>query len=146
MTRYALGTCLFAASCAAGPPGPAELALGQDACGSCRMTIVSGRTAAQIVAPGEEPQFFDEIGCLRDYLRHAAMPGDGVVYVADHRTGAWVSARGAVFTKTATSTPMASGLLAHADAASRDADPAAASGVPAATGTILGSKERSATP
>ena len=72
--------------------------------------------------------FFDEAGCLRDYLGSHATPADAVVYVADHRTGEWLNARTAVFTKTSASTPMGSGLLAHADAASRDADPAAAGG------------------
>ena len=53
-----------------------------------------------------------------------------MVFVADHRTGEWVDARRAVFTRTSIDTPMASGLVAHADAASRDADPAAAGGQP----------------
>jgi copper chaperone NosL len=96
------------------------------------MSVVSHATAAQIARRGDEPLFFDEFGCLRDYLGSHATPGDAVVYVADHRTGEWVNARAAVFTKTSTSTPMGSGLLAHADAASRDADPAAAGGSAAA--------------
>ncbi|OFW45936.1 MAG: hypothetical protein A3J29_21340 [Acidobacteria bacterium RIFCSPLOWO2_12_FULL_67_14b] len=147
MTRWmVVGSMCAVASCAAGPPGPAELALGQDACGSCRMTIVSGRTAAQIVAPGEEPQFFDELGCLRDRLRAAPLPAGAVIYVADHRTQAWVDARTALFTQTQTPTPMASGLLAHADAPSRDADPAARGGSPVAASAMFGSQERSAVP
>ena len=87
-----------------------------------RSYLFRSRTEAKWAA------FFDELGCLRDYLGGHATPADAVVYVADHRTGEWVTARTAVFTKTATSTPMGSGLLAHADAASRDADPAAAGG------------------
>ncbi len=110
------------------------------------MVIVSRLTAAQIAAPGEEPRFFDEIGCLRDDLGAATLPQGAMVYVADHRTGAWLDARQAVFTRTSLSTPMASGLLAHADAASRDADPAARQGDPVAAGTILGPSARSATP
>ena len=128
MTRWMVAAALVLSACAGGPPGPAAVGLGEDACAYCRMTIVSRATAAQIARAGDEPVFFDEIGCLRDYLLQRAEPADAVIYVTDHRTGAWLDARTAVFTKTSTSTPMASGLLAHADAASRDADPAAAGG------------------
>lgn len=123
-----LAAALVMSACAGGPPGPAGVSLGEDACAGCRMTIVSRATAALIARDGDEPVFFDDLGCLRDYLRQQPLPGDAVVYVADHRSGEWVNARAAVFTRTSTSTPMASGLLAHADAPSRDADPAAARG------------------
>lgn len=131
MTRSILLAVLIVSACASGPASPAKLALGEDACAHCRMTLVSPSTAAQIARRGDEPMFFDEIGCLGDYLGSHATPSDAVVYVVDHRTGDWLNARSAVFTKTSTSTPMGSGLLAHADAASRDADPAAAGGSPA---------------
>lgn len=131
MTKWVLPAALIMSACAAGPPGPATVGLGEDACAVCRMTIVSRATAAQIVRAGDEPVFFDEIGCLRDFLARRPLPDDAVIYVADHRTGEWANARTAVFTKTTVSTPMASGLLAHADAKSRDADPAAAGGSPA---------------
>ena len=86
-----------------------------------------GRFAAQVVAPGEEPIFFDDLACLRRYL----LDRDGVaagakVYVADHRTRAWVPAADAVYSRSdAIDTPMNGHLLAHASAASRDADPVA---------------------
>jgi len=128
MTRWVLAAALVMSACAGGLPGPATVGLGDDACAACRMTIVSRATAAQIVRAGDEPVFFDELGCLRDYLAHRGVPGDAVIYVTDHRTGDWVNARVAVFTRTTVATPMASGLLAHADASSRDADPAAAGG------------------
>lgn len=128
MTRSILLATLVATACARGPAPPAPLALGEDACAHCRMTVVSQATAAQIARRGDEPVFFDDVGCLRDYLGRHTTPPDAVVYVADHRTGEWVDARTAVVTRTSTSTPMGSGLLAHADARSRDADPAAAGG------------------
>lgn len=147
MTRWLFLTLMcIAAACAGGPTGPATIELGQDACAHCRMTIVSNTTAAQIVAPGEEPRFFDELGCLRDYLAGNIVASDGSVYVADHRTQEWVDARTAVFTATSTPTPMASGFLAHGNAASRDADPAARGGRPIAAATILGSAEREVMP
>jgi hypothetical protein len=48
-----------------------------------------------------------------------------------------VEARGAVFTKTTVDTPMGSGLLAHADAASRDQDAAAKGGTAVAAGSVV---------
>jgi copper chaperone NosL len=94
------------------------------------MTVSDGRFAAQVVSPGEEPLFFDDIGCLEAYLtRTARLPGGAVAYVADHRTRSWVLASAAVFTRVDDlETPMNSHLIAHADASSRDADPAATGG------------------
>ena len=116
------------AACGAATVRPVALHTGEDACAQCRMTIVSTRTAAEIVSPGREPILFDELGCLRSYLAAQRVPDDAVIFVVDHRSGAWVDARQAIFTQTESQTPMASGLLAHADHASRDADPAASGG------------------
>jgi len=129
---------LLATGCAgSGTPGPVAIILGRDACSHCRMAIVSTATAAEIVAPGEEPHLFDDLGCLRDFVATARLASDAVVFVADHRTGAWIEARHAVFTKTALQTPMGSGLIAHADTASRDQDAAARGGAAVPNGSIL---------
>ena len=131
-------TLLLAAGCTgSGAPGPVAIDMGRDACSHCRMAIVSAATAAEIVAPGEEPRLFDDIGCLRDFVAAAPLAADAVVFVADHRTGAWVDARQAAFTKTSLQTPMGSSLVAHVDAASRDQDPAARGGEAVSTGSIL---------
>jgi copper chaperone NosL len=88
------------------------------------MAISDARLAAQIVAPAEEPRFFDDIGCLRSHLREHPAASGAVAYVADHRTKAWVPAAEAVYTKVPDlETPMASHIVAHADPASRDQDP-----------------------
>lgn len=129
--------CVLAAACASGTLRPAHIRLGEDACAHCRMTVVSDKTAAQIVAPGAEPLIFDELGCLRDSLVERPLGGDAVVFVVDHRTGAWSDARHAVFTRTSEHTPMGSGLVAHTDAASRDADPSAWHGAPVTADFIL---------
>lgn len=141
--RMLLVCCLLLTGCAGQSPAPVAIRTGEDACAFCRMTIVSVSTAAQVVRPGEEPVMFDEIGCLQRYLAGTTIPGTATVFVADHRTGAWVNANDAVFTKTAMQTPMSSGLLAHADAASRDADGAAAGGIPVARSLVIGAPRRS---
>lgn len=125
--------------CASGPSQPVSIDTASDACAYCRMIVSDPRVAAQIVAPGAEPTVFDDIGCLRDYLAQHEAPRDAVVFVADHRTGEWVHATDAVYTvATGRRTPMASGIVAHADRASRDRDPAAAGGEDVAVRAILG--------
>jgi copper chaperone NosL len=121
--------CL-AGACASGIPGPVPLDTRNDACAECRMAVSSARFASQLVAPGEEPRFFDDLGCLAAHLRdRSGLPPGAVAYVADHRTSEWVGASSAVFTRVAgLETPMGSHVIAHASAGSRDADPAAHGG------------------
>lgn len=128
-------------SCApAGPPAPAPLDTANEACRHCRMMASDARFAAQLVAPGEEPLFFDDVGCLRDFLQENPGKGAGfTAYVADHRTRAWALADRAVYTQVpALATPMNSHLIAHADAASRAADPDANGGTPLTASEVFG--------
>ena len=75
MSRFA--RCAAAAlvalsfACRGGPARPAALDTRNDACSSCRMPVSNAKLAAQLAAPGEEPRFFDDIGCLRDFLAKA---------------------------------------------------------------------------
>ena len=120
------------AGCSFGRATPAALdTSGQEACAFCRMAIVDASTAAQLVAPGEEPRFFDDLGCLRSYLGEHPLPRKAVVFVADHRTRAWVPLAQAVYARQPSlETPMGSHLIAHASAGSRDADAAARGAIP----------------
>lgn len=131
---------LALAACSRGAVQPAAVDTRNDTCASCRMAISDVRFAAQLVAPGEEPKLFDDIGCLRDYLARTARPPRGAVaFVADHRTREWTRAASAVLTRQdSLETPMASHLIAHASAASRDADPAAAGGTPVSAREVFG--------
>jgi copper chaperone NosL len=122
--------------------GPAAIDTANDTCAQCRMIISEPRFAAQIVASRDEPMLFDDIGCLREYLAGHPARTDALVFVADHRTGVWVPAPRAIYTRSRQRTPMGSGLLAHADAASREADPATAGGENVSAGAILGAGER----
>lgn len=102
---------------------PAQVDTRNDACANCRMPVSDVRFAGQIVAPGEDPRFFDDLGCLRDFLKKAAAAKGAIAYVADHRTKEWVAAHKAVYVRNEqVQTPMASHVIAFADAASRDAD------------------------
>ncbi|HSB64152.1 MAG TPA: nitrous oxide reductase accessory protein NosL [Thermoanaerobaculia bacterium] len=131
---------VLAAACSRGPAAPAALDTKNESCSWCRMAVSDARFAAQLVAPSEEPLFFDDIGCLATFLKSGGAPAKGqIAYVADHGTKAWVRAAAAVYTKKpGLQTPMGSGFVAHVDAASRDADPDAAGGAPIAVRHVFG--------
>jgi copper chaperone NosL len=127
-------------ACSRGPAVPVALDTRNDRCAWCRMAVSDARFAAQLVAPSEEPRTFDDVGCLATFLKSGGAPAKGqAAFVADHRTKAWVRAAAAVYTKKpGLETPMGSGLVAHADAASRDADADAAGGAPVTVRDVFG--------
>jgi copper chaperone NosL len=139
MTRV-LALSVLLAACASGPPPPAALDTKNESCAWCRMAISEARFAGQIVAATEEPLFFDDIGCLARFAAGAkAGPAWTVTYVADHRTRTWVRADAALYTEVASlATPMASHLIAHADPASRNADPDAKGGTLRSVAEVFG--------
>ena len=128
----------FAASCSGNAAAPAPLDTKTETCRSCRMPVSDASLAAQLVAPGEEPKFFDDIGCLRDFLSGKTPAAGETAYVADHRTRQWVRAPSAVYTRAALATPMGSHWIAHTSPSSRDADPAARGGADAPLREIFG--------
>jgi len=136
---------VLAAACGAGAPEPAALDVGREACAFCRMTVSQADFASQVVVPGELPKFFDDLGCLGNYLTSTkGRPAAAVIYVTDRRTKAWVRVEDAVFTRVPTlSTPMGSHLVAHATPASRDADPDVAAGVPVTLADVVPATWRS---
>jgi copper chaperone NosL len=103
------------------------------------MAVSEPRFASQVLAPGEVPRFFDDLGCLTSYLKARRLPAETAVYVTDHRSRAWVAAAAAVYTRVPTiATPMGSHLVAHADAASRDQDALARGGTLVAAVEVIG--------
>ena len=137
--RLALVAALALAACGSGAPGPAPLDTRNEQCASCRMAVSSAVFASQLVAPGELPRFFDDLGCLADYLKAGKAPKGATAFVADHRTKAWVRAGRAVYTRVpGLETPMGSHVIAHADAASRDQDNDARAGAPVSAAELFG--------
>ena len=105
-----------------GPARPVAIETGTP-CAFCRMTITDVHLAAEIVAPGEEPRQYDDIGCLVEDLKKRPPPADGRAFVADYQSGALVAAADAVYSRVdAIATPMGSHLVAHATEAAREAD------------------------
>jgi copper chaperone NosL len=130
---------LLAAACSTHEPEPAELDTRNEWCAHCRMAVSSSAFAGQVVAPGELPRFFDDIGCLAGFLKAGRAPAGAVAYVADHRTRAWVRADRAIYTRVeGLETPMGSHVVAHADAASRDQDADARGGAPTSSSALFG--------
>jgi copper chaperone NosL len=103
------------------------------------MVVTNHLFAAQVVSPGEPPKFFDDIGCLVEYLsRNTRFPPSTIAYVVDHQTGAWIPAASALYTRNLqVATPMSSHLIAHGSAATQQADPLAASGARATARDLL---------
>lgn len=137
----ALALACAVIACGRGPAAPAQPDTKHDACGWCRMAVSDLRFAAQLVAPSEEPRFFDDVGCLATFLKSGGAPAHGqIAWVADHRTKQWVRAASALYTKVpGLLTPMNSFLVAHTDAASRDADESAKGGTPLTAAQVYGS-------
>ena len=130
----------IAGGCAGGQPAPVPFNAANEPCRFCRMVGSNGRFAAQIVSHQDEPLFFDDIGCLRSFLAETAAPAESVTYVVDHRTGEWVAAGVAVFTRNEQiATPMGSHLLAHRSSESGDADPDARGGARLAFADVFAS-------
>ena len=135
----ALASVLLALGCRGGEPEPVALDTRNEACASCRMAVSSAAFASQLVAAGEQPRFFDDLGCLADYVKAGRAPRGATAFVADHRTKAWIRAKGAVYTRVpGLETPMGSHVIAHADAASRDQDQDARGGTPVTAGELFG--------
>lgn len=132
---------LVGTACAGGPPAPVAIDVVNDVCSHCRMVISSRNTAAQLLAPGEEPRLFDDLGCLRSAVAGAPPPAGTAIFVADHLTGAWVRLEDAVLTEVpGLQTPMGSGLVAHRTSADRDRDPATRGGRPYDKSTLAGGR------
>jgi copper chaperone NosL len=135
---FALAAAIL--SCTGADAPPARLDTKNETCRSCRMPVSDARLAAQLAAPGEEPKFFDDIGCLKEFLKQSEPRRAGLIaYVADHRTGAWIRASAATFSRCPPlETPMGSHLIAHTDAASRASDPVARACTAVPTTDIFG--------
>lgn len=140
-----LGAFVLSAGCARAEVRPEPLAVGQESCAFCRMTVSQPEFASQLLVEGELPKFFDDLGCLHAYLT-ATTPGPegGVIFVTDHHTREWVRSDTAVYVRApSVATPMASHLVAHATADSRNADTALRDTTPVPVDDVIPARWRS---
>jgi copper chaperone NosL len=61
MRRAAAIVFILCATACSGEVVPAAVTT-SDVCANCRMTVLNPQFAAQVVAPGEDAMFFDDIG------------------------------------------------------------------------------------
>ena len=88
----------------------------EDICAFCRMAVSERRFAAQVVTVGGRAEFYDDIGCLVDWLAENGQPEGAGIFVVDFTTGRWLTATGAGYVRSPRlPTPMGHGLAAFAD-------------------------------
>ncbi|HVW29624.1 MAG TPA: hypothetical protein VHC69_29880 [Polyangiaceae bacterium] len=89
--------------------GPVDPVWGKQACDGCKMIIGDRRFAAELLAENGERRFFDDVGCMAEYLREHGDKGAAWVHAAD----GWMDARGARYA-TGARTPMDYGFSVSA--------------------------------
>ena len=98
---------------ACGSRGPRAIALGEEACSHCHMTVADARFSAEAITRTGKTYVFDDVGCLAAWLREepagvasawvwSVVPGEG-----------WLQAAEAAYVQSdSLHTPMGSGLAA----------------------------------
>ena len=115
--RLALIAMALLAACRARVPEP--IALNEDQCGYCRMTISDARFGGEALLPTGRVRKFDSTECLLAWARATPAEQRGELYVIDlQHPGTFVHAATAGFLKDAVmKSPMGGSIVAFADAA-----------------------------
>jgi hypothetical protein len=107
---------LMSAGCRAGALEPQPLPLDSVDCARCKMMISDLKHAAQAVAPGAEPRFYDDRGCLANDA--ASLPAGARLFVQLDGGQGWIDVNDAAFAVPPDArTPMGYGVTAFRDAA-----------------------------
>lgn len=94
-----------------GEPAPPAIALDQDVCDWCHMTIDDPRLVAAFVPASGRALRFGEPGCLLSWLAERGNP-EGSAFVVAREDGGWLAADSATFARGLVRTPMAFDLAA----------------------------------
>ena len=109
-------------ACTGGPPEPIEFTLNEENCSFCRMAVSQREFAAQVVTVTGSFDTFDDIGCLRAWIKEHQPPESAGIFVVDSETGQWIDARRAFYVVSQKlPTPMSSGLAAYQQKAPAEA-------------------------
>lgn len=92
------------------PDGPEPVAWNHQACAHCRMLVGEPPHAAQLTTRGGDVAFFDDPGCLMNYL-HDRKPDVHRLWFHDSTSDRWLSGAEVGFVTGAT-TPMGYGFAA----------------------------------
>ena len=121
----------LAAAC--GSPGPRPIALGEEVCRHCHMTIADPRFAAELVTTRGQVYVFDDVGCLAAFVARESVPSTVVhsLWVHDFlQPDSLLDARTASYLRVdSLRTPMSSHLAALAPGAAADSAHARLGGV-----------------
>lgn len=110
-----LAGAVWAVACRSGtaPVTPAPVVFGRDECSYCRMIIDRDGLTAELVRGDGTAELFGEPGCLLAWL--SEHPGErGTPFVTDERSGEWIGASEARYTRGVRRTPMRFDVVAHA--------------------------------
>ncbi len=116
-----LGFVIILAACGQVELTPVEVNP-EDMCSMCRMAISEKQFAAEFITNDGDPFKFDDIGCLREYLKTRADRGKiGAYFVVDYETRKWIKAEEAYFVKSdQLTTPMGGNTVAFLDRVKAD--------------------------
>jgi copper chaperone NosL len=99
-TTHLVTILLIVLSFASCKPEFSPISYGHDACQQCKMTIMDKRYAAEIVTKKGKAFKFDDIACLKKYLKEENLPEtDLMVFIADYNNsdGKFLDARQVVY-------------------------------------------------
>ena len=121
LAAITLVTVAGSAACGAREPEP--IALNEDQCDYCRMTISDARFGGEAVLPTGRVKKFDSAECLVGWARSTPARDRGVLYVIDaQHPGTFVKAESAGFlTGAFLKSPMGKALVSFADTARAEA-------------------------
>lgn len=114
-TRWltAVGINWALVACTAGVPEPVEIVLNEEACSHCRMAVSQREFATEVVTVSGSVDYFDDIGCLTEWVIEHQPPESAGLFVVDFRSGEWLDAKAAYYVRSEKlPTPMSSGLAA----------------------------------
>lgn len=111
---------VLALACAGSATGPPVVHWGIDECSHCHMILGEQRYAAVARSAAGEEARFDDLGCFARFVAGSAEPWQA--WVQDSGGAGWIPAESATYLRQdGLSTPMGSGLTAHASAAAATA-------------------------
>ncbi len=130
--RRRVGVAAVALAAACAQPGPRPIALGDEVCRHCHMTIADPRFAAELVTARGRVHVFDDIGCLVLFAAEGGVPLEQVhsLWVHDFlHPDSLLDARAAVYLRIESmNTPMGSHLVALREGPGADSLSARVSG------------------
>ncbi len=130
--RRRVGVAAVALAAACAQPGPRPIALGDEVCRHCHMTIADPRFAAELVTARGRVHVFDDSGCLVLFAAEGGVPLEQVhsLWVHDFlHPDSLLDARAAVYLRIESmNTPMGSHLVALREGPGADSLSARVSG------------------